>query len=519
MKEGRRLAEVVAAITGIMCALCIAVNCFIPLKSVHAAENAENTENAVNSDSVVLVFDNEDQYLPLFGGRFTDVQDITFDQDKKCFVLSVGESIDPFAEMLFGTYTEMGKMEPVSADKYKVIQYGVRFDTGAGREGQFYFQTTSNMDYKESQNLSYLYAGTDKLQYVNIDASANTSWTGTVADCRFDMLTTSKYDVEFEIYYVGFFVDQAAADEYGNAWLKAAGVDGPGDDPGPTEGPGMEAGPEPFDLLLFDRRAGDVNIALCESLFESDFTSQIDSAFSDSASNAYKLTIQAGADPFIEMAFGEMTGSKYIAPVPCAAYKVMQIALKTDVSATSGTGTLYFQTDVFSGYGETKNVHYKYAQEDGIQFLNVDFSDQKLWEGNVANCRFDMFENVTKDTQMDIYYVAFFTDMAAAADFSAKYLEWTEKGGEFPAAFPVKPSAAPTAEPTDAPEVTTAPAGTSSVSGPTADSGKSDGDTDNDNKNAGPGKSFPVVPVVIGAVVLAAAIAAVAVIMAKKKKN
>lgn len=476
------------------------------------------SEEAVSDDYKVLTFDDEDTYIGLFDGRVTDVTDISFDAEKKCFVLAVSESTDPFVELLFGVLSEGGIIEPVSADKYKVIQFGVRFDTSAGREGQFYFQTKSNPDYQESQNLSYLYGGSDKLQYVNVDASGNPRWTGEVSDCRFDLLTTCKSDIDYELYYVGFFENTASADAYGKEWLKANGVE-EGGETGPETGEGPEAaGKDPAGLILFDTRAGDVNIALGESLFDTDTVSQIDSSFADKKSNSYKINIVPGADPFIEMMFGTLTESKAISPVPCSKYKIMQIALKTNTAGTSGTGTLYFQTDVFNGYGETKNVHYKYFAAEGLQFLNVDFSSAKLWEGNVANCRFDMFENVTADTEMDIYYVAFFANIDAADEFAEKYTEWSEKGGTFPAEFPVKPTAAPTAVPTEKPDETVAPASDGNGNASEVPD-VTDKPGEGSDQKSGEKSKFPVVPVVIGAVVLIAAAAVIAAVIAKKKKR
>ena len=526
MKTKRKLSFLSAAalITAILMSVNICLCCIAAAEEtaggVELPDVTIGAGEPLSTDCRIFTFDNEDTYIGLFDGRVTDVTDVSFDAEKKCFVLAVSESTDPFIELLFGVLSEGGIIEPVSADKYKVIQFGVRFDTAAGREGQFYFQTKLNPDYQEAQNLSYLYSASDDLQYVNVDASGNARWTGEVSDCRFDLLTTSKTDIDFELYYVGFFENTASADAYGAEWLKAHGVE-EGGETGPETGEGPEAaGKDPAGLILFDTRAGDVNIALGESLFDTETVSQIDSSFADKNSNSYKVNIVPGEDPFIEMMFGALTESKAISPVPCSKYKVMQIALKTNTAGTSGTGTLYFQTDVFSGYGETKNIHYKYYASEGLQFLNVDFTPAKLWEGNVANCRFDMFENVTADTELDIYYIAFFADREAADEFAEKYTEWSEKGGTFPAEFPVKPTAAPTAVPTEKPLETDAPATEGNGSGnetkdpsATADPGKDPGAKTDGKSN------FPVVPVVIGAAVLVAAVIAVAVVMAKKKKR
>ena len=522
MEKSGCLFSVIAFVMAIFCAVCCIAGRTGTAKAAGNTTEIELPEMPIGesekNDEIVFVFDNEDEYFGLFEGRVTDIQDVSYDAEKKCFVLSVGESTDPFIELLFGVYTETGRIDPISADKYKFIQFGVRFDTGAGREGQFYFQTTPNMDYKESQNLSYLYKGTDKLQYINIDASANGAWTGNVSDCRYDLLTTCKYDVEFEVYYVGFFENQEAANSYGDAWLQANGIDPGESEQGPQTGETEEVSSAPYDLILFDRRAGDnVNISLGEALFEAEMHSQIDSVYADSASNSLIIVIQGGNDPFIEMMFGALTDS--IAAIPCAKYKVLQIALKTDVSLTGGTGTMYFQTDIFSGYGETKNVHYKYNSTNDIQFLNIDLGAHKLWEGNVANCRFDMFENAKKDTQMNMYYVAFFKDVQSAEEFSAKYLEWSEKGGDFPADYPVKATAAPTQEPTAAPDITAAPTGLSGEQATADNSGNGGKATDNSGKSVDSGNKFPVVPVVIGGVVAVAAAVVVAILLAKKKKH
>ncbi len=495
-----------------------------------SAENADadassGEESSDYGDAILLIFDDEAKYERLFEGQATDIEDITYDSEKKCWVLSVNESTDPFIELLFGQLSDAGQIPVISTDKYKTVQIGVRFDTSAGREGQFYYQTAKHMNYQEPQNLSYVYANTDKPQYVNIDASGSANWSGNLADSRYDLLTASRTSVEFEIYYIGFFENTESADVYGKAWLKELGVEEIDDGPSTGDDEPKVTNRGPFGLVLFDNRAENVNLTLAESLFEAEKVSQIDSAYQDKSKHCYVLNVLPGNDPFIEMMFGAMTADKQIDPIPCSDYKVLQLAIKTDPTKTSYTGTMYYSTDVFTGYGETKNKHYSYGNDTGIIFINIDFSGEKLWDGNASNIRFDMFEDVFADTEVDFYYAAFFADMEAAEEFSAKYLEWDQSGGEFPAEYPKKAAPAATQEPTDAPEATTAPENSdipenTNGSGTTADPGKdvntpegSSGDTDKSKS------SFPVVPVVIGAAVLVIAVIAVVIIAAKKKKH
>ena len=521
MKKGTSLKLIAAIVAAFMITLSV-VNAAGAALTAEAADAAGAAGDAgAKAEDIVLAFESEADYDGLFAGRFNDVTDFSYDAEKKCWVLYVEESTDPFIEIFFGSAAGMNGVPEISADKYKIIQFGVRYDPALGREGQFYFQTSEAPEYQESKNLSYLYGKTNSYQYVNVDASGNGSWRGNVADCRFDLLTTCRDGGEFELYYVGFFADVEAADAYGSSWLKKLGAD-QGDVPETGEKPETkEVDRKPHDLIIFDKRAGNINTSIGESLFDAEKVSQIDAAYYDKNSGSFKLELQAGSDPFIEMMFGTLTERKAIEPVPCSDYKVLQIAVKADVTKTSRTGTLYFQTDAFSGYGETKNAHYDYIESAGIQILNIDFSGQKLWEGNVANCRFDMFEDVMDAMTVDVYYVAFFADAEAADTFAAAYLAWDANGGEFPAEVA---TAAPTKEPTAAPEATPVPAGTDapavsvSAPAPAATSGGNGSGSGDAASGSKAGKPFPVVPVVAGAVAFAA-VSSVVVILSRKKKK
>ena len=471
--------------------------------SAFAAEDVSGAPDPAGG--FVLTFDGETNYEDLFGGSKNDVGDVSFNSEKKCLELEVFESTDPLIELCFGTLAQRGELGPISADEYKCIQFGIRFDAAAGREGSFYFRTTAHDGYDEHHNILYIYKNTKDFQYVNVLSAGKEGWSGDFADCRFDMLTNCTQDVLYELYYIGFFRDEAAANAYGDAWLNGKGVD---PNSGGEEQQGGEAGEidkGPVGLLVFNK-----SDEVLYELFETNTTSQLYDVSFDSGKQCYTVEISAGDDPFVELNFDAVRKDGYIPEIKCSEYKVLQIALAMHYSDTNGTGTMYFQTSSFGGYTENRNIHYTYKNTPDVQIINVDLGSNNLWEGTLANSRFDMVEAAYTDTSFDIYYMAFFADMETAEAYGAEFLA---KGSEvFPAtAVPTgAPTAALTAAPTDAPSEATEDA---TISGEFVTSNC--GGPDPSGKSRGGGKAV----IIAVAVVAVAAAAAVVAVISKKKKN
>ena len=165
----------------------------------------------------LLVFDTED-YDDFFNPT-SQISEIYFDSDKKCYSIDVVSGIDPNVELLFDSFLD----EEVPCDEYKILQFGARVNTSEGnKSGSFYYSTDEHGGYSEPQNVMYNYTTTDEIQVVNIDLSRAANWTGTALKCRFDMFTSCNEDTTFDLYYMAFFADKDAANAFAEQY-KAQG--------------------------------------------------------------------------------------------------------------------------------------------------------------------------------------------------------------------------------------------------------------------------------------------------------
>ncbi|MBO7406538.1 MAG: hypothetical protein J6V14_02820, partial [Clostridia bacterium] len=128
-------------------------------------------------------------------------------------------------------------------EKYKVLQLGVRINPNTGDRGQFYFQTDENPGYDEPKDVLFDYAKTDELQYVNINLGKNKKWTGMMADSRLDPFGGNSEPCDYELYYMAFFTNEKAANDFGDKWLAEGTL--PTAEPTPTKAPTAEPAATP----------------------------------------------------------------------------------------------------------------------------------------------------------------------------------------------------------------------------------------------------------------------------------
>ena len=193
-----------------------------------------------NAPGPIFRFNDEDLYSMFFTSQRNAIEDIYYDETNNCFVISLGNVGDPWVVMSFLSLSGEDDYYTVDADKYKVMQIGVRFNSEAGSRGQFYFQTDENAGYDEPKDVVFDYGDTNEKQYVNVMVGNNKKWTGTMADCRLDPLTASDVPCDYELYYIAFFTNVNAANEFGDKWLAEGEVEIPTPAPTPTKAPTPE---------------------------------------------------------------------------------------------------------------------------------------------------------------------------------------------------------------------------------------------------------------------------------------
>ena len=193
-----------------------------------------------NTPGPIFRFNDEDIYAGLFTGNPSQIESIEYDSEKKCFVISMDEVGDPYSMMALSALAAEDDAYEVDADTYRILQIGVRFPTAAGTRGQFYFQTSEYAGIDEAKDVIFDYNQTDELQYVNINLGSNKRWTGTMADCRFDPLSKCDVACEYEFYYMAFFTNVNAANEFGDSWLANGDAAIPTPAPTPTKAPTPE---------------------------------------------------------------------------------------------------------------------------------------------------------------------------------------------------------------------------------------------------------------------------------------
>ena len=181
----------------------------------------------------------------------------------------------------------------------------------------------------------------------------------------------------------------------------------------------------------------------------------------DEEKNACIISVMGGPDPNVVMPFGQIaldSDVPYFEGISADTCKAAVIIASFDYgnvfnSDTQVEGTFYYQSDGGSTYSENKNLHYKYENTDGLQYVVLNFERARTWSGDIQDCRFDMFCDTDNDTDYYLYYFGFFASVSDANEFIELY---KQKGDEALKAEPETPTPVPATDtpepaPTDAP--------------------------------------------------------------------
>ncbi|MBO7398940.1 MAG: hypothetical protein J6X47_07220 [Clostridia bacterium] len=216
------------------------------------------------------------------------------------------------------------------------------------------------------------------------------------------------------------------------------------------------------------------------------------------------ILVDAGGDPYIALNIGGAILDYFEDGVDCDEYKVLQLGVKVNPKA-GNSGQIYYTNEDEGNFNEGMAIAFNYKQTEEFQALTINFTRTKKWSGLLGQIRYDAFGETTDESDIELYYVAFFKTKDQADAFAK---EFAEKGYD---AFPViatptpKPTNTPSPTPTSTPEETDEPEATTA---PTV----TEAPKDNDKPKKGCGSS-----VVCGGVLVCLLGAAVAVI--GKKKN
>ncbi|MBR6933882.1 MAG: PT domain-containing protein [Clostridia bacterium] len=239
----------------------------------------------------------------------------------------------------------------------------------------------------------------------------------------------------------------------------------------------------------------------------------------------YLLDLTEGSDPYLELCFGSLAAFGDIEEIDAGESKVMQLGIRVNTVANGRVGNIYWQTDLHTGFNETKNRDIIYKATEDVQTVNVELFKDKYWEGTLSNLRFDPFPKVIESTTLELYYIAFFANTESADAFAAKYLEGglaaavaTEPAQTDPDASgdPAYTAAVPTEKQTEVPiaEPTSVPT-EASIAEPTIAPTEANTGVDQ-NSNPGSKKVLLITGIAVCGVIIAAILL---LIIIKKKKQ
>ncbi len=177
-------------------------------------------ETDVVLPGIFFAFDEEDKYDGFFSSG-KDIEDIGWNEERKCEQLLVTTSDDPYipANVAMAAYDWFG--EDIDCSKYKVVSIGVRVDENHGIGGQFYFGTDENPTLGEGQVSTISYKNTLDFQAVTVNYTKVRKWSGYLTTFRYDVY--GKLDAEesvVDVYYIAFFETKADADNFAKAFAE-----------------------------------------------------------------------------------------------------------------------------------------------------------------------------------------------------------------------------------------------------------------------------------------------------------
>lgn len=191
---------------------------------------------------IMLRFDDDDKYIEggFFGNLRNSIDDIEFNEEKKCYVIKLENASDPWVMMQFSLLSMDDDTYLIDTDKYKIMQLGLRVSKAEEATlGQIYYETEDDPTLGESKAVSFRMQQTDEKQYVNVNLGRNKNWKGYMLEARLDPLGSCNGAVDYEVYYLAFFSDEDAASEFGESWLEK------GDEIMPTAAPTPEPTEKP----------------------------------------------------------------------------------------------------------------------------------------------------------------------------------------------------------------------------------------------------------------------------------
>ena len=178
------------------------------------------TEEITCLPGIFFTFDEEDKYEDFFiAGK--EVEDIGWDPEKKCELLVVTNSTDPYITLNAPLAAFDVFDEDIDCGKYKVVSVGVKLDSNHGTGGQFYYTTDENGELGETQVATINYKNTTDFQAVTANFTKAKKWSGMLTILRYDVFGSLEADEStVEVYYVAFFETKADADEFGKLFAE-----------------------------------------------------------------------------------------------------------------------------------------------------------------------------------------------------------------------------------------------------------------------------------------------------------
>ncbi|MBO4327729.1 MAG: hypothetical protein J5950_10695 [Clostridia bacterium] len=182
------------------------------------------TPDPGESSAPMIMFrlDEEGKYAEdgIFGTQRNNIESIEFDAGKKCYVIHMENASDPSVVMLFTMLSLDNDNYIIDAATYKYMQLGIRVSNpDADTGGQIYFQTDEYAGFDEAKAVVFKFQPNDDVQFVNINMGRNKKWNGILLDTRLDPLGMCNGICDFEVYYIAFFPNEQAANDFGQSWL------------------------------------------------------------------------------------------------------------------------------------------------------------------------------------------------------------------------------------------------------------------------------------------------------------